>query len=198
MHGWRGWTYLPKSDADRAGQRAWVVALMRRAVAQGWIQSKAKNRWILFKDKLGRIQLFETGRLNLWIRKPATFGRAIQIIVNGLTQTGLITDLKELEVIIHGFKWRGGVRLKSQHYVFDTKQALPKMTIDFFAKSNGVIIKVGDRTHPTSVEVIASYPDWAERNERMLGDFMEVMTNLMSTIQPNKTIIKKPELGYVS
>ncbi|RLI44110.1 hypothetical protein DRO69_08125 [Candidatus Bathyarchaeota archaeon] len=42
------------------------------------------------------------------------------------------------------------------------------MTIDLFAKSNGVVVKVGDVSHPDAVEVLALYPDWAERNERLL------------------------------
>jgi hypothetical protein len=32
-----------------------------------------------------------------------------------------------------------------------------------FAKSNGVVIKVGDASHPNAVEVVTCYPDWAER-----------------------------------
>ena len=167
---------------------------MVRCVGSGWIKYKARNRLIYFKDRLGRLKLFETGRINLWVRKPVTLGRAWQLICNGFVYTGIFTDLKELEVILNGYRWKGGIKQKSAHYVFETKHPLPKLTIDFINKSNGIIIKVGDRTHPTSVEVIASYPNWGERNERMLGDFMKVMTDYIQTIQPrNNVLIRKPD-----
>ncbi|GAI23572.1 unnamed protein product [marine sediment metagenome] len=135
---------------------------------------------------------FETGRVNLWVRKPATLGKAYQLICNAFTFTGLITDLKILEPILRG------IRFKAAHYVFETKQHLPKIIIDMFAKSNGIVIKVGDRTHPTSVEVIASYPDWGERTERQLGEFIEVMTVFIKAISPG-TVLKKPErMDYIA
>lgn len=197
VHAWRGWTYLPSRELDAAGQRVWVRAVMTRCLAAGWKPTTARNRWILWKDKLGRLQLFETGRINVYVRKPPTLGRAWQLICNGFTFTGVITDLKELEVILNGYRWKGGVRMKSAHYLFETKQPLPKLTIDFFEKSNGVIIKVGDRSHPTSVEVIASYPDWAERNERMMGDFLEVMTRLLES-RGSQVPMRRPKEPYIA
>ena len=50
--------------------------------------------------------------------------------------------------------------------------------IDLFRRSNGVIIKVGDRTHPTGGEVIAKYMDWAERNERLGEQLLGVLNHL--------------------
>lgn len=192
IHHWRGWAYLPRRHVGDAEQRDWVRAFMRLALKAGWLETRARNRWILWKDRFGRLQLFETGRINLYIRRPATLGKAYQLMCNALALTGLITDLKVLEPILRG------IRFKAAHYVYDTKHALPKLTIDLFAKSNGIVIKVGDRTHPTSVEVIASYPDWAERNERVLGDFIEVMTNFIRAVSP-ETALKKPErMDYIT
>jgi len=42
-------------------------------------------------------------------------------------------------------------------------------------KSNGVVVKVGDASHPKAVEVVTCYPDWAERNEQMLKEIMVLM-----------------------
>ena len=33
-----------------------------------------------------------------------------------------------------------------------------------------MVIKVGDTSHPNGVEVVSCYPDWAERNEKMLEE----------------------------
>jgi len=163
LHGWRGWCYLP--EEVRGGIRS-------HAVGVGWVETKARNRWLLWKDRLGRLQWFETGRVNLYVRKPANLGKAYQLICNGFSFTGIVTDIKVLEKIL------ASVRFKGAHYVFPTGQRLPRLTIDLFAKSNGVIIKVGDRSHPHAVEVIACYPDWAERNERLFEQLNDTLQRL--------------------
>jgi hypothetical protein len=98
------------------------------------------------------------------VRKPANLGRAYQLVCNGFSFTGLIIDAKVLEGVLTG------VRFKGAHYVFETEQQLPRLAIDLFSRSNGVVVKVGDTSHPNAVEVIACYPDWAERNERVFEE----------------------------
>ncbi len=59
--------------------------------------------------------------------------------------------------------------------MFNTEQRLPRLVIDLLARSNGVIIKVGDASHPNEVEVVSCYPDWAERNERLPQNLREFL-----------------------
>jgi hypothetical protein len=120
---------------------------------------------------LGRLQWFETGRVNLYVRRPANLGRAYQLVCNGFSFTGLITDVKVLEGVL------AGVRFKGAHRVFETEHRLPRLVTDLFAKSNGLIIRVGDASHPKAVEVAACYPDWAERNERMFEEIRGLLRN---------------------
>lgn len=181
LHGWRGWCYLPSGA---------VAGIRSQAVGVGWVRSKARNRWLLWKGRLGRLQWFETGRVNLFVRKPANLGKAYQLVCNGFSFTGLVTDIKVLEQIL------GSVRFKGAHYVFATEQRLPRLTIDLFAKSNGIIIKVGDRSHPHAVEVIACYPDWAERNERVLEQLNDTLRRLFEPAALNKVDQKK--VDYVA
>ena len=171
LHGWRGWCFVPKEV--RCGIRS-------QAVGVGWVETRARNRWLLWKDRLGRLQWFETGRVNLFVRKPANLGKAYQLVCNGFSFTGLVTDIKVLEQIL------GSVRFKGAHYVFATEQRLPRLTIDLFAKSNGVIIKVGDHSHPHAVEVIACYPDWGERSEATVQRFTQVLENLLNGPSANQ------------
>jgi len=123
------------------------------------------------------------------VRKPANLGKAYQLICNGFSFTGLITDIKVLENVL------ASVRFKGAHYVFPAEQWLPRLTIDLFAKSNGVIIKVGDQSHPNAVEVIACYPDWAERNERMLEQLNETLKRALQPVAPNNL---KRDVDYVA
>jgi hypothetical protein len=144
----------------------------------------------LWKDRIGRLQWFETGRVNLYVRKPANLGKAYQLICNGFSFTGLITDIKVLEQIL------STVRFKGAHYVFPVGQRLPKLTIDLFQKSNGIVVKVGDVTHPDSLEVIATYPDWAEKNERLFGQLNETLKQLLQPASPKS--LQGEDSYYVS
>ena len=157
IHGWRGWTRLP-GGVDRAA-----------AVGVGWLLTKSRNRWLLWRDRLGRLKWFETGRVDVYVRRPANLGKAYQLVCNAFSFTGLITDVKVLEKVLSGLRFKGA------HYVFETKQRLPRVTIDLFKKSNGIIVKVGDASHPTGVEVLATYPDWAERNEGLLREVLDAL-----------------------
>jgi hypothetical protein len=154
-----------------------------KAVKEGWLVSKARNRWLLWKDRLGRLQWFETGRVSLYLRKPTNLGKGYQLVCNGFSFTGLITDVKVLETVL------AGIRFKGANYVFEANQRLPRLVIDLFSKSNGVVIKVGDFSHPNSVEVITSYPDWAERNEQVLEEIMHLLRNGFH----DRDHMKKPE-----
>ena len=174
IHAWRGWCYVP-DGVDRA-----------RALSVGWVCSRARNRWFLWKDRLGRLQWFETGRVNLYVRRPANLGRAYQLVCNGFSFTGLITDVKVLEGVL------ACVRFKGAHYVFETEHRLLRLVVDLFGKSNGVVIKVGDASHPNAVEVASYYPDWAEKNERIL----EEIRCLLRDSFYNKDYLKRPD--YVS
>jgi hypothetical protein len=164
LHGWCGWCFVPVG-VDR-----------KRAVGVGWVASRARNRWLLWRDELGRLMWFETGRVNLFVRKPANLGKACQLVCNGFFATNLITDVKVLEQVLRS------VRFKGAHYVFQTGERLPRLTIDLFRESNGVVVKVGDVSHPNAVEVIASYPDWAERNERLLERLNDVLNRLFGIV----------------
>lgn len=138
-----------------------------------------------YVPSLGRLQWFETGRVNLYVCKPANLGRAYQLLCNGFSFTGLITDIKVLEQLL------STVRFKGAHYVFSVGERLPRLTIDLFAKSNGIIIKVGDATHPDAVEVVACYPDWAERNERLFEQLNETLKRLLEPAMPKR--FEKPD-----
>ncbi len=136
-----------------------------RAVKEGWNRTKSKNHMLTWKDPLGRMEWFpSTGRVNLYMRSlinknPITQGHVYGLFCRGFTYTDLIKDSKDLDLIL------SRIRVKGAHATFDTGIKLPNNRIDFFKESNGLVIKTGDRSHPTAIEVEFCYPDWAERLE---------------------------------
>lgn len=138
------------------------------AVNRGWIQTKAKNRYLLFRSPgLGHMKWFPTtGRVNLHTIKPHLKGRLFQLFCNGFSMNGLIDSMATLDQVLKS------IRLKGAHAVFGTPERLPYMEIKMFQLSNGVIIKMGDRSHPHAIEIQYTYPDWAEKNEQLLAEVM--------------------------
>jgi len=160
FHGVHGWVLVPAS-VDRS--RAYLV---------GWVQSRARNRMLVWKDEYGRLEWFETGRCKVWVRRPANKGRALQLVCNGFSLSGLVTDMKVLDEILASLRLKGGTA------VVETGERLPYLVIDLFKVSNGIKIKTGDDTHPTCFEIEFSYPDWAERNEKLLQDLLHSMNSI--------------------
>ena len=176
VHGWRGWCYVP-GGLDRGA-----------AVDRGWHRTESRNRFLLWRNrKLGRLMWFETDRESIWVRKPASLRRASQLIANAfMGLTGLITDIRVLERVLKG------IRFKGAHYVFETGQRLPRKTIPLFAESNGVIVKVGDVSHPSAIELEVFLPDWAERMEYVLEQFLKM-------VRPSQPMVKHSvESSYIT
>ncbi|MCW4046658.1 MAG: hypothetical protein NWE99_03725 [Candidatus Bathyarchaeota archaeon] len=171
VHSWHGVCVVP------------AFVSREDAIAVGWKETKAKNKWLLWNDGIGRMMWFENGRVFVYVRSPANLGRVKQLISNGFFNTGLIYELRILEQVFKTFKFKGA------HYVYDAGQPLPKMTIDAFQKSHGILIKTGDKSHRRAVEVISRCPDWAERNELLLGR----LTELLCPESFKKEPFKKPD-----
>jgi hypothetical protein len=125
----------------------------KKGLGFGWVRSKAKNRFWIWKGKFGRAVWFETGLVGLNVRRPGNLGKAKQLFCDAFVNSGLVTDFKVLNPILER------IRPKSGHFPYSAGERLPYMVIRDFEQSHGIVIKVGDRTHPDSVEVIASFSD---------------------------------------
>lgn len=135
FHNWKGSVYAPLA-VDRSA-----------ALERGWVQSGSRNRAFLFRCELGRLEWFETGRINIWLRKPANPGKLKQLLADGFFRSGLIVD-------IDGFvAFADSVRFRGAHAVYETGEKLPFLRIDDFSESNGFVLKIGDLSHPRAVEI---------------------------------------------
>jgi hypothetical protein len=167
FHNTRAWIYALTIFGDRKDLR-----LVDRALLGGWIQSNAKNKFLLFKVRsLGRLEWFETGRINIWVKKPATIGRIKQLLAEGFLKVGFISDVQVFDL------WASSARLKGSHLAYDLGEKIPYSRIDFLKDALGVVVKTGDLTHPTCVELEFVYPRWAERNELLFERLQSFFSN---------------------
>jgi len=130
-------------------------------VTVGWKETKAKNRMLTWKNKLGRIEWFETGRINAWIKKPATLGKMKQLLADAYFRTGLVFDIN-----IFG-EWVENFRLKGFHLVLDTGEQLPYAKISNLKNDTGVVATIGDASHRTGLELQVVLPDWREKQDHL-------------------------------
>jgi len=147
---------------------ATVPVTLMRGIAEsvGWRVTRARNRMLVWSERLGRLEWFETGRVNVFIRKPASEGKAVQLLANGFTKCGLIMDIKVWEGV------RRSLQFVGEHATLDLGVPLPYSRIELIKDSNGVVVKTGDLSHPTSIEIEFCYPRWAERNENLLNTLL--------------------------
>lgn len=163
FHRARGWIRALKMESFRFGaEGSRERAVMIQA---GWRAARnSRNGMVYFVDKfLGRLEWFgSTGRINVWLKKPATKGKLKQLLANGFLKTERIKDVDVFDL------WANSARFKGAHVTLDLGEKLPYGKIDFLKDSLGVVAKTGDLSHPTCLELEYCYPDWMEKNERLL------------------------------
>lgn len=153
----------------------WVYALKlmdrKAAVFNGWVETKARNGMIIWNDLggLGRLEWFRTGRINLFVNKPATWGRVKQLLANAFTYNGLIQAVDVFEL------WFKSVQFHGAHACLDTGVPLPYARIDILKDSLGVVAKIGDASHVTCLELEFCYPKWAEKNELLFNQLTSLL-----------------------
>ena len=116
---------------------------------------------LTYTENIGRCEWFRTGRINVWIRKPATKGKLKQLLAHAFYPQ-LIEDINIWN------EWAETFYLKAFHLVYKTGVKLPYAKINLLKDSNGIIVLMGDDTHPDALELHIIYPDWCERNELLL------------------------------
>jgi hypothetical protein len=158
-------------------------------LVSGWVRTKSRNRFFLWKDNLGRIRWFESGTVELYVRKPASLGKAMQLFCNAFTWTKIVTDLAVIDEFQRGLKIRGF------HAVFNTPERLPYLKVKLFKGSNGVELLLGDRTHPNGVELIVNYLDQVEQAKSLIENLTKAF-GLASSSGIEGVSRLKPERDY--
>lgn len=174
FHRARGCVYVDRLNLDR-----------EKALQSGWEVSKNRNRCLLWKRDpkgLGRMEWhFRTGRVNIYPKQPTSKGKVFQLFADGFSMTRLIDSMTVLELVLNS------INLKGASAVWDLGIKLKPFVIDMFKVSNGIVIKGGDLSHPTGIEVEFCIPDWAEKAEAQLSRNTVVMEQLLKVFQGLQT-----------
>lgn len=181
FHKARGWVYVDRLNLER-----------EKALLQGWVQSRNRNRVLIWKDPkgFGRIEWHgKSGRVNIFPRQPppATKGRVYQLFCNGFSMTGLIDSMQVLDTVLKS------IRLKGATALWDLGVKVPYFVIEFFKLSNGIVVKGGDLSHPQGIEVEFCLPDFAERSEAQIARNNKIIEEFLKVLKGEQTAIGKAE-----
>jgi hypothetical protein len=163
------------------------AVLLRAPLPVGWVVSRSRNRFRLFRNSLGRVQWFETGRVVLYVRMPASVGKAKQLFCDGFTKTDLITDIRVLEQVLDGMRIKGG----KADYI--TEQRLPYLVIKDFKDTNGVTVVLGDRSHPNAAHVLFEYQEQVARIDQLISEVFKGCASQNGTVPEN--VLRRDPLG---
>jgi hypothetical protein len=141
------------------GRIAVLEGLSREAaLAAGWVQTRAKNHYLLWRDPrgLGRCEWFLNGTVKVWVRKPVSDARKLQLLADAFFNTFLVTDVKVFS------EWAKCLRQVGVHCAVDVGFDVPYFKIDLFQDSNGFVVVGGDKSHRNCVEFKLQVPEWAQ------------------------------------
>jgi hypothetical protein len=134
-------------------------------ITGAWVPTESKNHFLLYRSRLGRIRLFSTGTVELFVRKPASDGKCMQLFCDALTKTNLIDSIKIVEEFQKGL-------MRRFHATIDTGQRVPYAKITAFQETHGFTMVSGDRSHPTCFEFMFDYNTEVQSAREMVKQFL--------------------------
>lgn len=187
FHCYKAKVKLDKQLSDSLRSRLCYTGGAGCFVGFGWKLSDARNRFLITHKKLGRVVWYETGSVRLFVKKPGNLGKAKQLFCDAFINTGLITDMAVFNPLL------GKVSPKSCHFPYETPMRLPYVVINDFAQSHGITIKVGDRSHPNAIEIIAEFTAKQDEIEEKVSYVFDAFQKVSSRSGSVKSDLEGPK-----
>lgn len=159
-----------------------------KAIERGWHDHRARNKLLIWRSSkgIGWLKWWQSGKILGHCNKPASRGKVLQLLADAFLGTSLIED----DNLFYG--WADGfVMLHGGHLTYDTQQRLPYARIEMLKELNGVVVTLGDKSHPTCVEIQFSVPTWAEKFEVLTRENMKALEINGKTIELNSKQIEQ-------
>ena len=128
----------------------WLVVRVPDCLPFGWLVSKCRNRYAVYRNGVGRVRWFRNGTVELFVRKPASVGRAMQLFCDAFTRTRLVNDIRVVEDFQRGL-------MRRAHFTFKAGHKLEYVRIQAFEDTHKFVMVAGDKTHPDCWEFMMEY-----------------------------------------
>jgi len=145
------------------------AGLWEAAPSFGWHVSRNKNHERLWRESSISLGWHRNGTVVFRFKGFRPKGHLLNVFVHAFWKVLLSTGKSEREVLDYLytlFKERYSTR--GFHSTYESWQPLPKLRVRDFEKSHGITIRLGDGSHPTSLEVEQREPFWFSKIEKLV------------------------------
>jgi len=145
------------------------AGLWEGAPSFGWRVSRNKNRERLWRESSVSLGWHRNGTIVFRFKGFKPQGHLLGIFVRAFLDVFTSSGKSEHKVIdyLH-LLFKEKYRTRELHSTYETGQPLPKTKVANFEKSHGITIKLGDGSHPTSLEVEQREPFWFSEIEKIV------------------------------
>jgi hypothetical protein len=167
QHHARAYVYAPKSC-----DRKLYPEVEKQALECGWELSRNRNRMLVWnKDRsIGRVEWWATGKVMIHVTKPQLLSRAKTLLASAFFEK-LVFDKKLMGAFLDKVEWFGSTFV----YTPEPRHRLPYLVINDFAEL-GHRVKMGDISHPYSLEWEWCKPQYAEKVEMLVQQCAQVIS----------------------
>jgi len=146
------------------------AGLWEGAPSFGWRVSRNKNRERLWRESSVSLGWHRNGTIVFRFRGFKSQGHLLGVFVRVFLDVFASSGKSEHKVIdyLH-LLFKEKYRTRELHSTYETGQPLPKTKVADFEKSHGITIKLGDGSHPTSLEVEQREPFWFSEIEKIVN-----------------------------
>ena len=160
------------------------------ALEQGWVLSKNTNHALLFENSLGHIAWQVNGNVRVYAKRIGRIG-ALKLMAKvkelvGCAFEKLIGSNVILAAFLDTIEWH------DSHDVYETDRTLPYMVIQTNdMKLLGHKIKLGDLTHPNSVEDEVVHPPILKQYNKLVLDLKVIYEKHFESAVAEKAELKE-------
>ena len=145
------------------------ASLWEEAPFFSWRVSRNKNRERLWHESGVSLGWHRNGTLVFRFKGFRPQGHLLGVFVRAFLDVIMSSNKSEHEVVnyLH-LLFKEKYRTRGFHSTYETGQPLPKTKVTDFEKSHGITIRLGDGSHPTSLEVEQREPFWFSKIEKIV------------------------------